>query len=202
MHPVANLADQALVVGGGEDVVVEDVGNRRREVLVSLCPRLLVGLLEEVELELGARHRREAERGGPRHLRLEHLPRGRLNRRSVVPENVCEHERRGLEPGNPPKRGEIRLHREVAVTALPARDLVTGNRIHLHVERKQVVAPLDRVLVLDLVHEELRVEPLSHQSPLHVRERDDDRVDRAGVDLGLQLGEREHGRILVRAAPG
>jgi hypothetical protein len=58
------------------------------------------------------------------------------------------------------------------------------------------------VLGFHLLDEELAVEPFSHQPALHVGEGDDDRVDRAGVDLGLQLGEREHGRILVRAAPG
>ena len=65
LHPVADLADQRLVVGRGEDVVVEDVRHRRRQVAVVLRVRLRVRLLEEVELELGADHRREAERLAP-----------------------------------------------------------------------------------------------------------------------------------------
>ncbi len=52
------------------------------------------------------------------------------------------------------------------------------------------------MLVGHLVAEELRVEPLSHEPALHVGERDDDGVDRARLDLGLQLLEREHGAIL------
>ena len=68
--------------------------------------------------------------------------------------------------------------REVAVALLPARDLVARDRLHLHVEREQVVAALDRVLGLDLLDEELAVEPLSEQPALHVGEGDDDRVDR------------------------
>ena len=64
LHPVPHLADERLVVGRGEDVVVEDVRDRGGEVAVVLRVRLLVGLLEEVELELRADHRREAELGG------------------------------------------------------------------------------------------------------------------------------------------
>jgi hypothetical protein len=41
VHAVPDLADEVLVVGRGEDVVVEDVGNRGREILVPLGPRLL-----------------------------------------------------------------------------------------------------------------------------------------------------------------
>ena len=85
---------------------------------------------------------------------------------------------------------EIRFHREVPVSPLPARDLVARDRIHLHVEREQVVAALDRVLVRHLLAEELRVEPFSHEPALHVGERDDDRVDRTRLDLGLQLLQR------------
>ena len=55
------------------------------------------------------------------------------------------------------------------------------------------------MLVGHLVAEELAVEPLSHEPALHVRERDDDRVDRAGLDLRAQLVKRQHGAILFLA---
>ena len=113
-----------------------------------------------------------------------------------MPEDVGEHERRPVEPWNPAQRGEIRLHCKVPVSPLPARDLVPGNRVHLHVYRKQVVAALYGVLVGHLVAEELPVEPLAHESPLHVGECDDDRVDRAGLDLRPQLVQRQHQAIL------
>ena len=113
-----------------------------------------------------------------------------------MPEDVAEDESGRLEPRNPAQRREIRLHREVAVATLPARDLVARDRVHLHVEREEVVAAFDRVLVRHLLAEELRVEPLSHEPALHVGERDDDRVDRARLDLGLQLVERQHAAIL------
>ena len=75
--------------------------------------------------------------------------------------------------------------REVAVAALPARDLVARDRVHLHVEREEVVAALDLVLRPPISSQKnSAVEPLSHEPALHVGERDDDRVDRARLDLG------------------
>ena len=44
-------------------MVVEDVGDRRRQVAVVLGVGLLVALPEEVELELGAEHGREPQLG-------------------------------------------------------------------------------------------------------------------------------------------
>ena len=37
------------------------------------------------------------------------------------------------------------------------------------------------------------MQALAHQAPLHVGEGDDDRVDRAALDVGAQLLERQHG---------
>jgi hypothetical protein len=54
---------------------------------------------------------------------------------------------------------------------------------------------------LELLQEELAVEPLSRQAALHVGERDDDSVDRAALDLAAQLVQREHVRILYEITP-
>ncbi len=178
VHPVADLPDQRLVVGRGEDVVVEDVRDRGGEVPVVLRVRLFVALLEQEELELGAEHRRVAERLGALDLGFQHLPRRGLDVRTVMREHVAEHERRALEPRDAAKGREVRREPEVAVALVPARERIAGDRIHLHLEREQVVAALDAVLGR-LLDEELAVEPLAHQAPLHVGEGDDDGVDRA-----------------------
>ena len=81
---------------------------------------------------------------------------------------------------------------EVAVAALPARDLVPGLRVHFHVEAEQVVAALDLVAAVHLGDEELGVQALAHQAPLHVGERDDHRVDLAALDQILQFVVAEH----------
>ncbi len=200
VHVVSDLAQERLVEGRGEDVVVEDVGDGRRQVLVVLLVRLGVGLLEEVELELGAELRREAELRGPLHLALEHLSRGGVDRLAVVPEDVAEDEGRPFEPRDPAQRGEVRLEDEVAVPALPVGHPVAGDGVHLHVEGEEVVAALDAVLGDPALEEEVSVDALAHQPALHVRERDDDRVDRTGLDLGGQLLERHAGDPNVRAA--
>ena len=136
------------------------------------------------------------------HLRLQHLPRRRRDGRAVVPLDVAEYEGgRRRATGMRRSVREIRREREVAVALLPARDLVARDRVHLHVQGKQVVAALDRVLGLDLLDEELAVEPLSEQAPLHVGEGDDDRVDVTARDLILQFVEaRAPSAILCRAA--
>ena len=172
-------------------MVVEDVGHRRRQVAVVLLVRLGVGLLEQVELELGAEHRLEARRPRPLDLRREHLARRGDDRRAVLPGDVAEHERRPLEPRDAAQRREVGPQVEVAVAALPARHRVAGLRVHLHVEREQVVAALEPVLDR-LVEEEVRLLALAHQPALHVGEGADDRVDRAGLHLGGELLERQH----------
>src|SRR6187551_4050476 len=108
--------------------------------------RLLEALLEQVELELGADHRLVSQFTRPLYLRPEHLPWRRPDGRAIAPPDVTEHERSPLEPWNATERLEIRPHREVAVSLLPARDRVAGNRIHLHIQREQVVTALDPVV--------------------------------------------------------
>ena len=52
LHPVADRAEQRLVVRRAEDVVVEDVRDGRRQPRVAVRVGLRERLLEEVELEL------------------------------------------------------------------------------------------------------------------------------------------------------
>ena len=164
--------------------------------------RLLERLAEEIELELAAHHRRVAERGRALELRLENLARRGLHRRPVVPLHVAEHERRRLEPRDAAKRRHVGPNVEVAVALLPARERVAGHRIHLHLEREQVVAALHPVPGVHLLEEELGVQALAHQPSLHVGEGDDDRVDRAGLDLCAQLVVAQHSAILFRPGAG
>jgi hypothetical protein len=174
-------------------VVVEDVRDRRRQILVAALVRLLVALLVEEELELGAEHRLEAKRAAAVDLRLQHLPRGRRDRRAVMPLNVAEHERGRLVPRDPPQCAEVGLEAEVAVPALPARHRVARDGVHLHLEGEEVVAAFDLVTGVELLQEEVRMEALAHQAPLHVGERRDHRVDGSRLDVRPQLIECQHG---------
>jgi hypothetical protein len=197
LHRRADAAQERFVVRGREQVIVEDVRHRGRQLPVVLRVRLGVRLAEEEELELRAEHRRVAESGGALDLRLQHLPGRRGDRRAVVPRDVRERERGALEPWDAAQRREVRHEVEVAVPALPARDRVTRLRVHLHVETQQIVAALDRVPAVELLDEEARLEALPHQPPLHVGERHGDRVDVTAVNGRAQLVEAQHRPTLV-----
>ena len=60
VHPAADWPQVLLVHRRGEDVVVEDVGDRGGEARVVLLVRLGVALLVEIELEFGGELRRVA----------------------------------------------------------------------------------------------------------------------------------------------
>ena len=117
-----------------------------------------------------------------------------------MPEDVAEDERRAFQPRNRPQRVQVGLQEEIAVAALPVGDRIPGDGVHLHVEREQVVAALDAVLRDFALEEELPLDALAHEAALHVGEGDDDRVDRAALDLGSQLLQRHAGDPNVRMA--
>ncbi len=169
---------------------------------VVLLVRLGVALLVEVELELGGAHGRVAHLARALVLGDQDLARRCDDRRAIVVGDVAQHERGAVEPGDPAQRPHVGDDPEVTVAPFPVGHLVARDGIHLHVEREQVVAPLDTVL--DHVREEvLRLDALAEQATLHVGERGDDGVDRSFADLLAQVVEREHpGRSAGAAGAG
>ena len=191
-HPLADRAEEGLVVSRREDVVVEDVWHRGRQVDEVLGVGFGEGLFEQIELELRAEHGLEPELARPLDLRPQHLPWRRPHRLLVMPSHVTQHHRRGVEPRDRAQGVEIRHQVEVAVPGLPARHLVAGHRVHLHVHREQVVAALGRLALVRRLDEVLGVDALAHQAALHVREGDDHRVDRTFGDLVSEVLFRQH----------
>ena len=106
-------------------------------------------------------------------------------------DHVAEHERRAVEPWHLSQRGQIRLDGEIAVALLPVRHLIPGHGVHLHVEREQVVAPLDALLD-DLIEEVMDLDPLTDESALHIGKRRDDRVDGAALGVVAQHIQGHH----------
>src|SRR5215213_7537944 len=119
-------------------------------------------------------------------LATEDLPRRRDHRRLVVPHEIRHAHRGALVPGHGPDGREVRLHHEVAVALLPRRHRVALDRVHLHIDREQVVAGLGVVLE-HLLDEVLADEPLALQAALHVGEDEEDRVDGAIADRAAEL---------------
>jgi hypothetical protein len=119
---------------------------------------------------------------------------GRGEHRGVVvvePAEVGQHHGGSGVPGHATQRGEVGRHREVAVAACPGGHLVPVDRVHLHVDGKQVVAAL-RAVLHHLVEEVPGMEPLALQASLHVGDGDDHGVDLTAVDERRQLVERQH----------
>ena len=119
-----------------------------------------------------------------------------------MPGHVAENHRRGVEPREDPQRVEVRHHVEVAVAAGPVGHLVAGDRVHLHVDRHQVVASLGRLAVVGGLDEVFGIDALAHESALHIGEGDDNGVDRAFGDLVSEvlLGQHSISPFLVGLA--
>ena len=199
-HLVADPADQGLDPRRAEQRVVDVVEVRRLEVAVRLLPGLLVGVLEDDELELGARVGDPAALGEPGELAAEDLARGGDHLGAVAPLQVGEQHHRALVPRHRPQRVEVGDHLEVAVAALPRGHRVAADRLHVDVDGEQVVAALGAVLER-VVEEVARGQALALQPALHVRDREQHGVDRAVRDRLLQLVER-HATLTLRDRVG
>ena len=84
---------------------------------------------------------------------------------------------------------DVGLHDEIAIALGPVGGLVAGHRLHIDVVGEQVVAAmrlLDRA-----IEEELGLEALADQPPLHVGEGDDARCRSSPLfDVGFERIER------------
>ncbi len=84
--------------------------------------------------------------------------------------DVAQHQRGRWQPGDAAQRTHHRLQDEVAVALSPARGLVAGHRLHIDVEREQIIAGM-RFLV-GTVDEEAGGEAFAREAPLQVGEAD------------------------------
>ncbi len=198
-HAQPDAAHQRLHPAGAEDGVVHVVQVHRGEVAVGHGLRVLVGVAVHAELQLGAGERGPATGRQPVGLRLEDLPGRGDHRGAVGPGQVGQEQRARLVPRQVAQRAEVGHEDEVPVPALPGRHLIPVHRVHVDVHGEQVVAPL-RVVADHIVEEELRRYPLALQAPLHVGEREHDRVDRARAHRPPQPVQGEHPRTGSRAA--
>ncbi len=199
-HAVADGAQQRLHPRGPDHGVVDVVLVGGLQVRVARGPRLLEGVAEDDELQLGPGVRRQPELGQPVELTSQHLARRGDDGGVVLPEHVAQHHRRALLPRQQAQRGQVGPQDEVAVAGRPRRHRVAVDRVHLDVDGEQVVARLG-VVGQHLVQEVLGAAPLALQASLHVGHGHDHGVDRAVVDQRAQLlqGEQTGTPALVGA---
>ncbi len=145
-HSKPYRTQDRLDVGRSEDRVVDVVRVRELEPAVGLGAALLVRLGEQQELELGADHRPPAPLGEPCELGAQDLARRWHDRRAVVPLEIAHAERSPRQPRDTAQRVEVGAQHEVAVPALPRGERVALDRVHVDVDREQVVAALGAVL--------------------------------------------------------
>ena len=194
VHAVPDLTQQRLVVGRREHVVVEDVRHRRREVAVVLSVRFLEALLQQVELELGADHRLVAQRRE----RARPVPSAPAAAKASPATRPPRRRRRARAPSpratgcgaTCPGRDAWRSRRNPAPSSRSSSPESDPSPCRARADSYN-----PRPLVGDvLVEEVLRVHALAQQPPLHVRERNDDGVDRPALDVAFQFVQRQHRR--------
>jgi hypothetical protein len=103
---------------------------------------------------------------------------------------IADYERGPVEPTRNAERTEVGHEVKVAVPALPIREPVSGNRLHVHVHGKQVIA--DMSAAPGIVEEELRIQALTHLTAVHVGEAKKDGVGQVHLDAFAQIVQREH----------
>ena len=137
---------------------------------------LLVGVAEEEELELGRAADAQPALGRPFELAPQDLSGRHLDRHAGLVGEVADDQGRPLEPRDAPRRGVVGAAHEVAVAGVPVGEAVTGQGVHVDVDREEVVARLDPV-VGHVRGEEVSRDPLADRAPVHVGERHHDSVD-------------------------
>ena len=187
VHVVADGAQQRLDPAGAEQRVVDVVLVRRSQVAVAGVPRLLVGVVEDDELQLGAGQRDQPRRRRPARPAPAGSAAGDCDDRRVPSSSqpqVAVHHRRARQPRHRAQRVQVEARTRCRRSRAPRSDRVAVDGVHVDVDGEQVVAALGAVLQHG-VQEELGVDPLALQPALHVGERDDDGVDvtvaRSGV---------------------
>ncbi len=108
-------------------------------------------------------------------------------------EQVADHERRCLEPRDRAEGAHVGPADHVAIALLPVGELVSGEHVHVDVDRQEVVAALDRASVGgDVVEEVVAGDALAHEPALLVGEHHEHRVDLVAVDHLAQGRKVEH----------
>ena len=199
-HAGADALQQRLDQGAAEHRVVAVVVDRGLHVAVALAPGVLVGVVEDDELQLGAGVGGPAALGQPGQLLLQDLARALGDRLAVVVQDVGQDQRGARLPGDVAQGAQVRLEDEVAVAGLPAGGLVAVHGVHVDVHAQQVAARLGLVRG-DLVEEELRGQPFALQAALHVGHGELDGVDAADRDQVAELLESEHAGTRGHSVP-
>ena len=122
VHVVADVAQQRLDPRGADQRVVDVVLVDRGQVAPAAVVRVLVGVVERDELELGAGERHHVHRGDLLELGLQDRARGLRHRCVVEPDQVALHQRGGGQVRQQAEGVPVGDELHVAVALLPRGD--------------------------------------------------------------------------------
>ena len=187
LHAVTDLGYEPLVLRGLEEVVVRPVVRHRLHVAVELQPGVAVVVAEEEHLDFRPAEDLEPVRFRALDLALQDLPRRHLDRLfAVLLHGVAQYERRAVEPRNEAKRRPVGNHREILKSSFPVGERESRLRLHVHVDREQVVGSVQAFAVQQVAACAGR-DALAHEAPPDVDDRADDRVDASRAEQFLEL---------------
>lgn len=120
MQAVADRPHHVFFLGGLEDVIVLVVARDQLQIAVAARSRVIIGLVEQEELEFSGHEGLHAHRLEPLDLLLEDgARRMRHFLMRVMVDHVAKHQRRALKPRNAAQRRQIGLHGVVAIALFP-----------------------------------------------------------------------------------
>ena len=103
----------------------------------------------------------------------------------IMIRDIAQNQGGAGQPRNPPQRAEVRPNDEIAIALVPRCGLEARDRLHLHVNRKEVVAGVP--FLVHGIQEVATGAALADQPALHVGEGGDHRVDLAAGHQTLEL---------------
>src|SRR6267143_171716 len=101
---------------------------------------------------------------------------------------AANNERRASLPGQCAQGLHVWTKCEITKSSVPTCDLETVERVHLHIHRQQVIAPV-RAVLKHGIEKYVRSKAFTDQSAKGIRKGNNDRVNRPGAYLSLKLLE-------------
>ena len=181
-HQIANGAKERLVPRRLHGVVIDAVIARGRKVAITGSKRVGIGVVVEKKLELTGNGAGELLTGERVNLGAQERARGFGHRLATIMTEVADDQGSAGLPGDGTDGGEVRTHLEVTEAGVPIGDAVAVHGLHLDVDGEEVVAAMGSLLG-HLIEEERCDEAFTDEPADHVRDGDNNRIDRAGFDF-------------------
>ncbi len=182
---VPHGAQHRFLFGCLENMVVFDIGSCRLRTAKIPFGDVSIRLVEQIELQLGRRHRRESAFLKPRDLAAQDGPGTVIQIITVMVHHVAEYERGTLQPRRMAHRGQVWLHHEIAISFLPTGRSIPRDRLHIDVIGEEIVTRVG--LFVRHIDKEPGLKSFTDEPSEHVRKTDQHGVNSARLDSGLQL---------------